>query len=190
MQVRTPSSSLRAPWRVTAHAFQRAKVTKIAKLLPYQLISNHFHLNMANASDLPLPPLQEDSVQESSPSLMIALKLVAASVLLISAVTKYTSNNNSGISHAHRRLALVGDTMPSYMNDLFQELKERKRLMEETPPEEVKYWFEYTGPLQVSGNRPILWTLEICMCNNCWARGLLNGFFYIGNGEMRNPFIS
>ena len=30
----------------------------------------------------------------------------------------------------------------------FDELKERRKLMEETPPEEVKYWFEYTGPLQ------------------------------------------
>ena len=38
---------------------------------------------------------------------------------------------------------------PSYMSDLVDELAERKKLMEETPPEEVKYWFEYTGPLQV-----------------------------------------
>ena len=30
-----------------------------------------------------------------------------------------------------------------------KDLKERKKLMEETPPEEVKYWFEYTGSLQV-----------------------------------------
>jgi len=36
------------------------------------------------------------------------------------------------------------------MTDLMLELKERKKLMEETPPEEIKYWFEYTGPLQVS----------------------------------------
>ena len=35
------------------------------------------------------------------------------------------------------------------MKALFDELKERKKLMEETPPEEVKYWFEHTGALQV-----------------------------------------
>ena len=39
---------------------------------------------------------------------------------------------------------------PSYMKELMEDLKGRKKLMEETPPEEVKYWFEYTGPLQVS----------------------------------------
>ena len=39
---------------------------------------------------------------------------------------------------------------PSYMKELMEDLKGRTKLMEETPPEEVKYWFEYTGPLQVS----------------------------------------
>jgi len=34
------------------------------------------------------------------------------------------------------------------MNDLMADLAERKKLFDETPPEEVKYWFEYTGPLQ------------------------------------------
>lgn len=31
-----------------------------------------------------------------------------------------------------------------------KDLAEREKLWAETPPEEVKYWFEYTGPLQVS----------------------------------------
>lgn len=35
------------------------------------------------------------------------------------------------------------------MNDLMKDLEERNKLFDETPPEEVKYWFEYTGPLQV-----------------------------------------
>jgi hypothetical protein len=39
---------------------------------------------------------------------------------------------------------------PSYMKDLLEDLKSRTKLMDETPPAEVKYWFEYTGPLQVS----------------------------------------
>ncbi|KAL3788954.1 hypothetical protein HJC23_000238 [Cyclotella cryptica] len=51
------------------------------------------------------------------------------------------------VDRAHRRL-LSKDDPPSYMEELFEDLKARKKLMEETPPEEVKYWFEYTGPLQ------------------------------------------
>lgn len=49
-----------------------------------------------------------------------------------------------------RRLSDAKRNPPSYMKDLMDDLKARKKLMEETPPEEVKYWFEYTGPLQVS----------------------------------------
>ncbi len=45
---------------------------------------------------------------------------------------------------------------PSYMKELTEDLKARRKLMEETPPEEVKYWFEYTGPLQVSF-LPLIW---------------------------------
>jgi hypothetical protein len=56
------------------------------------------------------------------------------------------SNVDGGSSH--RRLS--ASDPPSYMEDLMDDLKARKKLMEETPPEEVKYWFEYTGPLQVS----------------------------------------
>lgn len=51
-----------------------------------------------------------------------------------------------------RRRLQDADNAPSYMAPLFDELKERRKLMEETPPEEVKYWFEYTGPLQVREN--------------------------------------
>jgi len=36
----------------------------------------------------------------------------------------------------------------SYMQTLFEDLKSRQTLFETTPPEEIKYWFEYTGPLQ------------------------------------------
>jgi len=57
-------------------------------------------------------------------------------------------DNNSG-----RRLSetnISKKNPPSYMKDLMDELAERTKLMTETPPEEVKYWFEYTGPLQVS----------------------------------------
>ena len=50
-----------------------------------------------------------------------------------------------------RRLtAVMGEIIPSYMNELNEDLAERNKLFEDTPPEEVKYWFEYTGQLQVS----------------------------------------
>jgi len=38
---------------------------------------------------------------------------------------------------------------PSYMRKLFDDLASRKKLFDETPEEEIKYWFEYAGPLQV-----------------------------------------
>lgn len=53
-------------------------------------------------------------------------------------------------NHRHRRLTMIGDTVPQYMEPLMKDLHERQKLFDETPPEEVKYWFEYTGPLQVS----------------------------------------
>ncbi|KAL7442914.1 hypothetical protein ACHAXH_009028 [Discostella pseudostelligera] len=61
------------------------------------------------------------------------------------------SMNSSGSNGSHRRLSGYASSSkkpPSYMNELMDDLKARKKLMEETPPEEVKYWFEYTGPLQ------------------------------------------
>ena len=41
------------------------------------------------------------------------------------------------------------DEHPAYMRKLFDDLTSRKKLFDETPPEEIKYWFEYAGPLQV-----------------------------------------
>ncbi|KAL9186605.1 hypothetical protein ACHAXT_005843 [Thalassiosira profunda] len=59
---------------------------------------------------------------------------------------RYGAPSNNG-GHG-RRLSDAGKSPPSYMTALVDDLKARKKLMEETPPEEVKYWFEYTGPLQ------------------------------------------
>jgi hypothetical protein len=53
--------------------------------------------------------------------------------------------------NSHRRLQSVdSNAVPSYMQPMMKDLAERKKLFADTPPEEVKYWFEYTGPLQVS----------------------------------------
>ena len=42
---------------------------------------------------------------------------------------------------------------PKYMESILEDLEARIKLMEETPPQEVKYWFEYAGPLQVSSQK-------------------------------------
>ena len=61
-----------------------------------------------------------------------------------------SSSSSSSSPPPRRRLtAVMGDTIPSYMKTIMQDLKARKKLFDDTPPEEVKYWFEYTGPLQV-----------------------------------------
>jgi hypothetical protein len=83
-----------------------------------------------------------------------ALKLVAAVFMLVSAFLAFNSSDNQGtVATVSRRLeattAAIGDTAPSYMNALMKDLAARKKLFDDTPPEEVKYWFEYSGPLQV-----------------------------------------
>jgi len=81
---------------------------------------------------------------------MTVFKTLAGCAFLFSAVTTYMNANENSDAEAfpRRRLSMVGDSIPSYMNPVMKDLKERKKLFEETPPEEVKYWFEYTGPLQ------------------------------------------
>ena len=108
---------------------------------------------------------EEDMQRGSSSSLMTGLKLAAAAGFLLSALVTLSNNggqsNHHGFAAAaevadehpeaqhHRRLQAVDGNTPSYMESLMKDLKERKKLFAETPPEEVKYWFEYTGPLQV-----------------------------------------
>lgn len=79
---------------------------------------------------------------------------------MVSALGVYMEHNQQNSSNTdvssslgslpRRRLSMIGDTIPNYMDGLMKDLRERKKLFDETPPEEVKYWFEYTGPLQVS----------------------------------------
>lgn len=68
---------------------------------------------------------------------------------------KFSSENPLDASwwtppHSSRRLSeesLTGG-WPSYVQPLMEELSERQKLFAEA--EVIKYWFEYTGPLQVS----------------------------------------
>ena len=110
------------------------------------------------------------------------LKLTVAAALLLSAVSTVTGSadvpadevmGEAGASAAHRRLSSssVGSAKPKYMDGLFKDLKARKKLFEDTPKEEIKYWFEYAGPLQVSkatrhGWMPGCWliVLRACLC--------------------------
>jgi hypothetical protein len=105
---------------------------------------------MGAASDQDAVPSNE----QQSPLhniLWFSVKTLAAIALLYHAFggdgTIMSADNASTMS---RRLTAVGDSIPFYMTALMDDLKARKKLFEDTPPEEVKYWFEYTGPLQVS----------------------------------------
>jgi len=101
--------------------------------------------------------------EEESPKIttMSSLKLIVASVLLLSAGYNYSHRISTAVMHGsmdsetissqqRRRLKeIISDgSIPQYMGELMDDLKSRKKLMEDTPPEEVKYWFEYAGPLQ------------------------------------------
>ena len=121
--------------------------------------------NDADRNEEPLPGSSVWSLRNK-----IMLRCLMAGVLLHGALVTYTdqNSNNGSIannielpiterttaeesSHPRRRLtAIMGDVVPSYMDALTKDLKERKKLFDDTPPEEVKYWFEYSGPLQVS----------------------------------------
>jgi hypothetical protein len=83
----------------------------------------------------------------------ISLKFMCAAAFALSALHLYVSAVDDGSdvessgSRWRRRLESVTG-IPSYMKDLMDDLAARKKLFDETPPEEVKYWFEYTGALQ------------------------------------------
>lgn len=83
-------------------------------------------------------------------NILTILKVVASVALLVSSVSNYSSHFHYWVRDGPRRRLMnaVGPEVPSYMKVLLDDLASRKRLFEETPPEEVKYWFEYTGPLQ------------------------------------------
>lgn len=95
----------------------------------------------------------EQKRQENSSKLISFLKLVASGALLVSSIVTYNANRAALSTHSlvdfRRHLSSVSH-LPTYMKDLMSDLDARKKLFDETPPEEVKYWFEYTGPLQVS----------------------------------------
>eukprot|EP00565_Helicotheca_tamesis_P008129 CAMPEP_0185733108 /NCGR_PEP_ID=MMETSP1171-20130828/18404_1 /TAXON_ID=374046 /ORGANISM="Helicotheca tamensis, Strain CCMP826" /LENGTH=756 /DNA_ID=CAMNT_0028402743 /DNA_START=12 /DNA_END=2282 /DNA_ORIENTATION=+ len=103
--------------------------------------------------------MQEEQTNESSSfysNAMSAGKILVASALLLNAASStgvnpfaFASASDAGdVITDHRRLSTADGSVPTYIEPLIKDLEERTKLMEDTPPEEVKYWFEYTGPLQ------------------------------------------
>ena len=126
----------------------------------------------------PATATQQESTATSptdtmSSTLWTVVKLTVAAALFVSSISNYASHLSSvGIgqdtaSPARRRLLNVdGSEVPSYMNALMDDLVARKKLFDETPPDEVKYWFEYTGPLQVC-YAPILSFTQLFLKMRC-----------------------
>lgn len=85
----------------------------------------------------------DEAPAPTSSKLTVMLKSAATCALVYSAVSTLNSPKAP-----RRRLSMVGDSVPSYVDSLMKDLRDRKKLFEDTPPEEVKYWFEYAGPLQ------------------------------------------
>eukprot|EP00977_Amphora_coffeiformis_P020855 scaffold8602_cov196-Amphora_coffeaeformis.AAC.13 len=94
--------------------------------------------------------------QSQGPSyLWVSLKFLAAVAFFGAGLSQLSANHggsgdssssSSIVELAHRRLAETG--IPTYIQPLLQDLEDRRKLFSES--EVIKYWFEYTGPLQVS----------------------------------------
>ena len=110
-----------------------------------------------------------ESVQQYKKTGLLStfLKLGVASALLVFSISNshviqslksnFYESTSVRYDTSRRRLSEISEyaawsssSVPTYMNGLMEDLAARKKLFDETPPEEVKYWFEYTGPLQVS----------------------------------------
>ena len=132
---------------------------------------------------------QEDdsSVQETAETTTTALwtvaKLVTAAVLCAGAFsmqqqpveqpveqqdvpTAASSSNHRRLTEEENanQLPLAAQTSPlaAELQPLFQDLTKREKLFADTPPEEVKYWFEYTDPLQVGLFYILLCVMFVC----------------------------
>ena len=80
-----------------------------------------------------------------------------------------TLQGNEDFVFPHRRLQETNG-IPSYMQPMMKDLEDRKKLFRESPPEEVKYWFEYSGPLQVSLCLSIM--MIVAIPGVCWKHEL------------------
>lgn len=104
------------------------------------------------------PTIQDDNNETSTSSISwkSAVKLGVSCALLMSAVStlQSTYSNTPINSQSRRKLSAesssteASNAVPTFTTPLLSELAAREKLFADTPPEEVKYWFEYAGPLQ------------------------------------------
>ena len=96
---------------------------------------------------------EQPNVVSSSNALVTSLKILLSVVLLSSSVYTYHTAypSNEDLDSTRRRLTSLfdGDYVPTHMKGLMEDLASRKKRFAETPPDEMKYWFEFPGPLQV-----------------------------------------
>lgn len=95
---------------------------------------------------------EQPNVVSSSNAFVTSLKIILSAVLLSSSVyTYHTAYPSTEDLHSTRRRLtslLDGDYIPTHMKGLMEDLASRKKRFAETPPDEIKYWFEFPGPLQ------------------------------------------
>ncbi len=124
-------------------------------------MEEHAPLNSTTYEEEELDSNNDDTVWSSRN--VVLSKCLLAGVFLYAALSSYANKESSRSptspvynqsmeysEHRRRLTSIMGEKIPSYMNDLNEDLKARKKLFEDTPEEEIKYWFEYSGPLQVS----------------------------------------
>jgi hypothetical protein len=105
-------------------------------------------------------------------------------LVLQEAIVEGSSNNSNNSISVIDKTAAAAAAAPSYMQPLFADLRERQKLFIDTPPEEIKYWFEYTGPMQVrliiyGYRKEALGSSSSCFCLPCFNLLLTIVFFFL-----------
>ena len=92
--------------------------------------------------------LNETKEPQGPSYLWVGVKFLVAVALFTAGMQQWSTAtaDEDGVA-THRRLMEAAAAAPLYMEPLLKELEERKKLFAES--EVIKYWFEYTGPLQV-----------------------------------------
>jgi hypothetical protein len=130
------------------------------------------------------PDKEDDSHNDkSSTFLWTTLRFMTAAALCWSAVQMIQTNRSSSTAFTPRR-RLTEDTVPDYMEPVLADLRAREKLFEDTPPEEIKYWFEYTGPLQVRG-----WNMWLCFFTREWVGGYQTKYMHSSSQDQSHPLL-
>ena len=108
--------------------------------------------------------MEKQSKDSGSSYLWVGLKCLAAVAFFGAGLRHLSADNNSineiSLTLAHRRLSEATTMLEPLMKDL----EDRKKLFTES--QVIKYWFEYTGPLQVRGRKKPPLFVPACMDGN------------------------